>query len=127
MAELDPRHEEGGPQICKTSFGVKCKLLWIWENKSQLSEQELKKKLKPYNIWTNKYLLQFPYYNKASLKDLACNMEQWDFHYFVIHDQLKHFKLVASRDDSDKFQREPLKALNQFRMIVENSMNECSL
>ena len=68
MAELDPRHEEGDPQICKTSFGVECKLLWIWENKSQLSEQELKKKLKPYNIWTNKYLIQFPYYNKASLK-----------------------------------------------------------
>ena len=26
-------------------------------------------------------------------------MEKWDFHYFVIHDQLKHFALVASRDD----------------------------
>ena len=74
MAELHPRHEDewlgliGGPQICKTSFGVKCKLLWIWENKSQLSEKELKKKLKPYNIWTNKHPLQFPLYNKASLK-----------------------------------------------------------
>ena len=37
------------------------------------------------------------------------------------------YKYSVEISFSDKFQREPLKALNQFRMIVENSMNECSL
>ena len=37
------------------------------------------------------------------------------------------YKYSVEISFSDKFQREPLKALNQFRMIIENSMNECSL
>ena len=76
MAEVNPRYQDdwlvliGGPQLCKTSFGVNCQLLWIWENKSRFSERELRKVLGPYNIWTHKHStyhwpLKFPFYNKA--------------------------------------------------------------
>ena len=79
MTEVNPRYQDdwlvliGGPQLCKTSFGVNCQLLWIWENKSRFSERELRKVLGPYNIWTHKHStyhwpLKFPFYNKACLK-----------------------------------------------------------
>ena len=61
MAEPNPRYQDIqdliGPShtaFCKTSFGVNCRLLWIFENKSRFSEKELKKEIKPYIMWSKK-------------------------------------------------------------------------
>ena len=99
MAELHPRYQDItqliGPShtaFCKTSFGVNCRLLWIFENKSRFSEKELKKELKPYIMWSKKaqnhhWPQQFPFYNKASLKVRNIQKIRLNCMKFIFHEK----------------------------------------